>query len=305
MKHGVLKHWHPMLGCDRHIPWPPGSPAPSPTPVPYFTISSMMGINVTASMAHDVLSAYLGTTMLKVTDIGPMIPHIGAPSNLLLLEIPLSSSKSYFGSSRYVSKGKPVAVALLFVVNPNLNCGTPVPTPTGCVIAITTHRVDMSWGDIFAGLLQMCCDIAIMWAISKIGLRPGTKLYNSIAGRMVRAFSGKGLNAVEFVLALDSVIAAATRRGNIVTAIAVTLAVFLLGSPMGIDASTPGLYGKYSSDHPNLGADKGDHRGGPGDMAGGFFSGMAEDSGQTVGRYLDGGNPQGYPKDIGPRGITD
>src|SRR6266540_4294623 len=151
MKHGVLKHWHPMIGCDWHVPWPPGSPSPAPSAVPYVSFSTMYGWSITASYANDVLSAYWGLTMLKVTDIGPMIPHIGPPSVLMLLEIPLSSSKSYFGSSRYVSKGKPVAAALLWHLNPNLNCGSPVPTPTGCVIAFTTHEVDMTWGDIFSG----------------------------------------------------------------------------------------------------------------------------------------------------------
>jgi hypothetical protein len=30
-------------------------------------------------------------------------------------------------------------VSLLPLVNPNLNCGTPLPTPIGFVLAITTH----------------------------------------------------------------------------------------------------------------------------------------------------------------------
>ena len=35
MPFAVLKDFHPMIGYDLHIPWPIGSPAPLPAPVPY------------------------------------------------------------------------------------------------------------------------------------------------------------------------------------------------------------------------------------------------------------------------------
>jgi hypothetical protein len=316
MKHGVLKNWHPMIGYDRHIPWPPGSPAPAPAPAFYITFSLMNGWGITASMANDVLSNYLGLTMLKVTDIGPMIPHVGPPSTLLLIEIPLSSSKSYFGSSRYQSKGKPVAAGLLFVANPNLNCGTPLPTPTGVVLAITTHRVDMSWGDIFSGLLQMAFDFALMWMLNKIG-KVGGPAFNFIQRRVFNRFlpgfvaaavrdGGDRAIAEAFAgIQAASKTEAYTKAINWAVAGGLAVVGLLIGSPMGVDASTPGLYGSYSSDHPSVGASKGDHRGGPGDVAGGFLSGVGEQGGQALGKYLDGGNPAGYPKDIGSRGVTD
>ena len=320
MKHGVLKNWHPMIGCDRHIPWPPGSPTPAPAPAPYLTFSDMQGTTITASMANDVLSNYWGYTMLKVTDIGPMIPHIGTPSNLLLIEIPLSASKSYWGSSRYVSKGKPVAASLLFVINPNLNCGTPLPTPSGIVLAITTHRVDMTWGDIFSGFLQMAFDFALMWALSKIS-KVGSPAFNFIQRRIFARFlpgfaaaaiaegGDKGLAiafaGIQAAAKTEGVIKANEKLINWGIAGGLALVGLLIGSPLGVDASTPGLYGKYSGDHPATGASAGDHRGGPGDVAGGFLSGVGEKAGQAVGSYLDGGNPSGYPKEIGPHGVTD
>jgi len=296
VKHGVLKTFHPMIGRDLHIPWPPGSPSPAPSPVPYYTFAPMIGFTgFMSTYASDFYSHYHGLTMLKVTDIGAFIPHIGPPSQMILLDILLSSSKSYFGSSRFKSKNKPIAVSLAFVVNPNLNCGTPVPTPTGCVLCITTHRVDMTWGDIFAGLLQMCCDIAVQWAISKLGLKPGTKMFNAVASRIVRGFQGKGLQGAEFILALDKTIALATSRGNAVTLIATAVVGFFTGSPMGVDAGGVGLYGKNKD---------GENRSGPIGALGNLVSDTAEDSGQTLGRYLDGGNPNGYPKEFGPGGET-
>lgn len=315
LKHAVLKNWHPMVGADRHVPWPPGSPAPAPAPVFYVAFSVMWGLSVVASYAKDVSSNYHGLTMLKVTDIGPMIPHVGPPSVLMALEIPLSSSKSYFGSSRYVSQGKPIAVALLLALNPNLNCGTPLPTPTGCAIGLTTHWVDMSWGDILSGLLQMCCDIAIMWALSKLG-KVGTPAFNFLQRKLYQRFLPGALAAFGaggdegLRLAWAGVQAASQAEGktkllNWAIVGGVTVVGLLIGSPMGVDAATAGLYGKYSGDHPGVGASKGDHRGGPGDMTGGLLGGMADDSGQALGSYLDGGNPKGYPKDIGSKGVTD
>src|SRR5690242_2080065 len=101
MKHGVLKTFHPMFGVDFHFPWPPGAPSALPTPAPYKTFGTMQGLAVTSTYADDFLSHHWGKTMLKPTDIGPLIVHVGAPSILTPLEILGSSSKSYFGSSRF------------------------------------------------------------------------------------------------------------------------------------------------------------------------------------------------------------
>ena len=91
------------------------------------------------------------------------------PPNCLLPVILLSSaSKSNFGSSKHLIKNKPVAVALLILVNPNLNCGDPVPAPLDGVIAITAHFVGMTWGDFFAGIFEMVLDIGLAWAIGKL-----------------------------------------------------------------------------------------------------------------------------------------
>ena len=146
MMHAVLKTWHPMVGIDLHMPWVPGTPSPAPSPVPYATFYTMLGTSLTATYAKDYYSHSWGLTMLKPTDIGPMIPHIGPPSLLTPLEIVTSWSKSYFGSSRCKSAGTPVAVALLFIENLNLpstgitrsSWGPPCSTPSPCCSAISS-----------------------------------------------------------------------------------------------------------------------------------------------------------------------
>jgi hypothetical protein len=323
--HGVLKNWHPMIGCDWHIPWPPGSPAPAPAAAPYFTMQIMAGYQITAQIAEDHLSDHWGLTMLKVTDIGPLIGHVGTPSVLLAIEIPLSFSKSYFGSSRYVSKGKPVAAALLWHVNPNLDCGMPYPTPTGGVIALTTHQVDMSWGDIISGALQMGVDFLIMWGLNKMMGKVNSKafrylqqkIFSRIAGPLEQKFmqeaAEKGWDlgvrraaaGVEAAVATEALLKAKEKMINWVSTGVLTVAGGFITAPGGVDVATIGTYGEYSEDHPSIGVQKGDKRMGPGGVAGGLGATQAERLGQGVGKYLDGGNPQGYPKDIGAQGVTD
>jgi hypothetical protein len=292
MKHGVLKTWHPMVGRDFHIPWPPGSPAPAPSPVPYVTVAPMIGPTMAvATYANDFYSHYHGLTMLKVTDIGPFIPHFGPPSVLLAIEVPLSSSKSYFGSSRFQSGGQPIAVSLFFVPHLNLNCGTPMPTPTGVVFAITTHRVNMTWGDIFSGLWQMAVDWAITTALSWLGGKLGNAITSAIEAAVFNAVVALGVS--------DALVALMKAAPGIGTGVATVLG-FLFGSPLGIDASTFGMLGQTTGDDGQP-----TNRGGPGDIAGNWYAKQGDDAGQALGNYLDGGLPNGYPVDFGTTGGDD
>ena len=123
-------------------------------------------------------------TMAKGTDIGSFIPHVGPPSLTIGIEMLLSASKSYFGASRYKAENKVMGCALLMNVNLNLNCGTPVPTPTGVVFALTTHSVQMTLGDILAGLFEMAIDAALQWLLGKAVGTLSTKITNVMARRM-------------------------------------------------------------------------------------------------------------------------
>lgn len=183
--HAVLKHWHPMLGIDLHIPWPPGSPSPAPTAAPYRTGSVMMGTGLTASVARSHCTMGFGWTMQRGTDIGPLIPHVGAPSQTLAVEMLFSASKSHYGASAHPVEGKPMAVALFGNVNPNLNCGIPIPTPTGFALAINTHYVGMSEADVMVGNALMMTDLVLQAVFQYVGGRAAGWITRRLAPRVM------------------------------------------------------------------------------------------------------------------------
>lgn len=246
--HCVLKHWHRMVGIDYHVPWPPGAPSPAPAAVPYHTVYILIGMfpKIFSKPIPSHITDGFAITMAQGTDIGSMIPHIGAPSVTLPVEMAFSFSKSYWGSARYLAEDKIMACALLVTVNPNLNCGTPLPTPTGFVLALTTHVVEMSLADYLTGFFRMGLDFALQWALSKAGGWLGEKLSGAICQRLAnRAFNntlfrelaeGSSVRIAEGMAAYaarDSIIGTYRAMGPVVG--------FILGGPLGGDAGTLGI----------------------------------------------------------------
>lgn len=242
----VLKHWHPMVGIDIHILWPPGSPAPT-NPAPFKTGQLLVGLapGVFSKPIKSHLTDSYAISMEMNTDIGSLIPHIGVPSVTLPIEMAFSYSKSYFGASRYLAEGKIMACAVLFCVNTNLNCGTPVPTPTGFVIAMTTHIVYMSFADWAAGVARMAVDAAVQAALSFVGGAVGGAIGKRIASRLSPstwlnaycAAANRGLpDWMARFNALNAVLEAGRRSGRIGEAVA----GFFLGGPLGADMGTLG-----------------------------------------------------------------
>jgi hypothetical protein len=164
--HMVMKHYDPMIGVDFHMVTIP--PAPPAGPSPYATLSLLNGLLIFFTPLPKQHTVY-GITVAKGSDIGGGIPHIGPPSVDLPLTIIGSGSKCHFGSANYKVQGKPPGLALAITLNPNLNCGTPVPTPTGGVLCFSTHAAGMSVGDIIAGLLTMAADAAMQAAFNALG----------------------------------------------------------------------------------------------------------------------------------------
>lgn len=171
----VLKNWHPMLGMDFHTQVPPPPAPPIPNMV-YFTGSAMFGTTMgttTQKYFPTHPSSGFGLTMARGTDIGPIIGHFGPMPHILLpIEIMLSASKSYFGASSYVGKDNtgsvsPVCVCMLVVVNPNVNCGTPVNTPTGVVPGLNTHVAHMDPADYVVGIVQAAVEVGISYLLNK------------------------------------------------------------------------------------------------------------------------------------------
>jgi hypothetical protein len=257
----VLRAWHPMIGRDMHIPWPPGSPAPAPAPVPYLTTMVMMGTGITSKYTTDTFADGLTPVMCKGTDIGPLIPHIGPPSTTLPIEILTSGSKSHFGPSYYTVKDQTgadnhPAVALLMSVNPNLNCGTPMPLPMGMVLALTTHALGMSWGDIAAGLYNMAVDFCLQTVLQAAGGALGESVGKAAtyltrelaigaalaAGPLGRALGPRAIVALErFAQASEPLVATAVGQ--------------LGGTPLGTTSANFGLPGFYDRAVPAVGLD--------------------------------------------------
>lgn len=283
MMNFVLKHWHPMVGVDYHIPWPPGSPSPAPSPAPYQTGFILLGLapTVFSKPIFSHMTDGFAITLEKGTDIGSLIPHVGVPSLTLPVEMLVSASKSHFGASRYQAENKIMGCALLVSVNPNLNCGIPWPTPTGFVVAITTHIVEMSLGDVLAGLAAMAVDMLMQRALNFLGSALGSRITSAIMRRMrpsvwnntffrcLRMFrSGTRLpydaayRAAMF-RATQEVLRQWRRTGRIVD----PLVGFFLGGPLGGDAGT-------------LGAPT------PGGWVSDGLGGLAERGGQALGDEL-------------------
>jgi hypothetical protein len=255
----VLRAWHVMLGRDMHIPWPPGSPSPAPSPVPYMTTAPMVGMvpMLTSKLTATAFADSMCSMMVRGTDIGPLIPHVGPPSTTLPIDMLTSGSKSYFGVTKWKVKDQTgaagcVAVGVLGLTNLNLNCGSPAPTPFGLVIAPTTHLATLTLGDLVSGLYMMAWDYMaqrIMYMagqamgdvvskmVRKVAARLGVGVLSRTAARQMARALGTRSNIGPVANALRAQrIAALTKVADRAT-IALGLAA---GSPLGISTSTLG-----------------------------------------------------------------
>lgn len=187
MMNCVLITIHPMLGCDMHDTIPPPGPVVVPA-VPHFAAATLRWLMPTHKKA-DTISTMGFSPMQQGTDIGNFIPHISAPHYLLPLVIALSGSKSHFGVASVHMQGQPVAVALLVVLNLNLNCSgaTCPPLPTGVVIAPNTVVSSMTLGDFLGGLFAMVVDAAIQFGLNRLfGSAPVARFFGRIQGPIIQ-----------------------------------------------------------------------------------------------------------------------
>jgi hypothetical protein len=199
----VLIEFHPMTGMDFHFDLIPPSPAPIPTPFEPHMVGALLNWSLPASMADKVLAMY-GRVMQRGTDIQMGIPHIPCGPGIVMspAETLFSGSKSYFGPASVQGGGKPIAVALLVLVNLNLNCGT-IPTPTGQVTAPNTVVAGMTLGDFLGGLFAMAFDCVLQTCINII-LSPLGGIGGGIVGMFIGSplgfsFNSNGKGAVGFV----------------------------------------------------------------------------------------------------------
>ncbi|MEO8770632.1 MAG: hypothetical protein ABI402_11120 [Ferruginibacter sp.] len=204
------KHW--MLGLDFHNAVIP--PAPAVIPLVFHLVTMpLLGIIPgplsTVAQAKTVRSDK-ASALQRGSDAGMGIPHIALPNplNVLLPAILVgSSSVSEFGSFSVLVENSPVATACFVVVNINLNCGDPMSTTTGIVIAVSTNQAGMTLGDFIASLISMVVDIIIQFISSEITGNAGgsgttvdkgiTKIIGGdIAGYVERKIAQQELNVL-------------------------------------------------------------------------------------------------------------
>lgn len=176
-----------MAGLDFHNEVNAVIP-PTPAPMIPHVVGHVMqgwGITPTALMTEETLKAQGWRIMQRDTDIGNGIVHVPLPPYppcaLLLIIIPFSGSKSYFGPSSVLAENKPIAAALLGPINLNLNCADPCAMPTGIVFSWGTVECGLTWGDIIGGFIGMAIDAAITFAFNKLGGWVGGKFLGKIA----------------------------------------------------------------------------------------------------------------------------
>ena len=230
----VLKHYMPMLGGDFHDTIPPPGPVVVPSIPHYVAANLMLGPwgALTGLARPDVISAATGITLLRTTDIGPLVPHISSPHYLLPVLLLGSSSKAEFGATSVTTPTGPVAVCVASVVNFNLNChgATVPPLPTGVVIGMTTHFTGFTLGDFLAGLLCMVFDAAVQFALNRIlSGNTATRFFNRLQGPIIRAIcpGARSLTTALFAHGMNPV--GVALLSNAVP----TLAGLLIGSPLG------------------------------------------------------------------------
>jgi len=232
----VLKHYMPMIGGDFHDTIPPPGPVMVPS-IPHLVAANLKigpwGA-LTGKDAPDVISAAAGTTLLRTTDIGPLVPHISAPHYLLPLLILGSASKSEFGATSVLTSKGPVGVCVGWVVDLHLNChGTArPPMPTGAVIGMTTHFTGFTLGDFLAGLLCMVMDSAVQYGLNRImGSDRASRVFNWVQGPIIRALcpGARSMTTALFARGMNPV------ATNMLASAVPTLTGLLIGGPIGWD----------------------------------------------------------------------
>jgi hypothetical protein len=154
-----------MAGLDLHdeVTFPPPPPAPVKV-IPHVVVDVLNGVGLFCKLSPDTVNANWMRMIMRDSDIGNFIPHVPIPINAWVLApliICTSGSKNYFGPSSVQAGGKPIGVALLIILDIDLNCSDPVPLPSIRILAPATVVAGLSLGDILGGFLAMGADFAV------------------------------------------------------------------------------------------------------------------------------------------------
>ena len=159
----VIANLHPMVGVDFHdgFPcFPTNIPIPIVPLAPHIVFAMVrFGPWWQASSSENTnVHVPFGNAMAKGFDIGMLVPHITAPALdsfiYMALDTLMSSSQGFFGVESVQTSQGPIAVALLEIVNLQIDCETPCGLPTGLLLAPSTVVAGLTLGDLLGDLLR-------------------------------------------------------------------------------------------------------------------------------------------------------
>jgi hypothetical protein len=207
---------------------------------------------ITGKARTDVVHSGMGMTMIRGTDIGPLIPHVGTPQYLLPVTILMSASKCEFGATSVMTPEGPIAVAVAAVVNFNLNCMGPTcpPLPLGLVPAVATEAAGFTLGDFLGGLAALVFDSALQYLINRaFGSAAVSGFFERVGARalgplMQRLGTWGSSGSVGSWIATAAIARASTERGTqlgmllglgVVDQLLPSAVSLLVGGPLGAD----------------------------------------------------------------------
>ncbi|AKT42713.1 hypothetical protein [Chondromyces crocatus] len=256
----LLVNYHAMLGVDFHDSFPMFVSPPIPRG-PHMVGALLKWGPWFGGNNSEKVDCIGGDPMGQGTDIGMLIPHIPLVPNVYFWLYTLaSSSQSHFGVSSVRTDAGPVAVAVLVIVNFNLDCEGPLtcpPLPTGLVLAPNTVLAGMTLGDFLASLVTMILTAAIQYVINlifgklpifswigKIFARLGKGLFNLIGNLAIRILPPRVMLPTVLTGAIlgtkvKQVAASNPAVGAIATNVRDLLFGWGVGSPMGYAYTNP------------------------------------------------------------------
>lgn len=171
----AIANYNVMFGVDFHDGYPFDIISPEGVPfVPHLVAAPVRWLiwKEAAESEHPSVVMPHGNAMSKIFDIGPRIPHLTFPAwngwlHMLIYTL-MSSSQGHFGVASVTIEGEPLAVALEYDENRQLECGDPLPLPTSILFAPNTVVAGLTMGDLMAGNDSMFIHSLIDAAASKL-----------------------------------------------------------------------------------------------------------------------------------------
>ena len=178
---------HGFIGAGTHNAILP--PAPAVVIIPHVSASTLLGTTIKAKFSKQEFGPGMFPLMGRGSDSGFIVPHVSIPPTnvLLVVIIPLGSSKIMFGSSKVQINvdGKAehcgCCVPPVIPLSLNMACNDLCSYPSDLVVAPNTIEVSMTLGDILMGVLSAAFDVAVSYFVGMGAGKIGGAALNRLA----------------------------------------------------------------------------------------------------------------------------